>query len=83
MKNGNKTYSKTPFSESKHKRSGGGTFAKKDVTEKDKVSYHHKFASKDHPRKPDGSFKNDWKSQGPKELSNSVKLGQSKYGSKE
>lgn len=56
MKNGTKTYSKTPFSEKKHKRGSGGTFETKHTTEKDKVSYHHEFSSKQHPRKPDGSF---------------------------
>lgn len=73
--NGDKTYSKTPFKESKHKRGSGGTFSKKDSTEKDKVAYHHKFSSGSHPRGKDGSFSNS-----AKYVSSGAKVGQSRYG---
>ena len=58
MKNGYKTYFKTTFKEKLHKRSVGVTFKEKEVTQKDKVEYHHEFSDKQHPRKPDGSFAN-------------------------
>lgn len=86
MKNGDLTYSKTPFKEKKHKRGTGGTFEKKHKTEEAAVSYHHKFTGKEHPRKQDGSFvSNDvhlYTSDGiTYHESDALKNGKSRYGS--
>jgi hypothetical protein len=72
-KNGDKTYSKTSFSGSKHPRGQGGSFKKNpNGTEEERVSYHHKFSSKGHPRGKDGTFNS----------SEGCKLGYEKYGPK-
>lgn len=70
MQNGDKTYSKTSFKESKHKRGAAGTFSKKAYTEEEDVSYHHSFSKAAHPHKSDGTF-----------VSNGLALGIAKYGS--
>lgn len=81
IKNGQLTYSKTKFAEKKHKRGADGTFDKKAETERDKVSYHHKFTKAEHPRKSDGSFNSYSSDAKHEEDSEGLKNGKGRYGS--